>query len=146
MRAWKRATLVEVGGGGWDEVNVLAHILGHGGATDLVFALLINSHTPDIAGIENSINAVRKVSGFPQVAPGAVAEEVATLLSAHAATAAARLAEVEEDAEPATALVEIGLKDNQLNPFLSSFIQAFGRHTGPRLAKLASDIDVAAAR
>lgn len=132
-------------GGGWDEVNVLAHMLAHGGATDLVFALLINSHTPDIAGIENSINAVRKVSGFPQVAPGAVAEEVATLLSAHAATAAARLAEVEEDAESATALVEIGLKDNQLNPFLSAFIQAFGRHTGPRLAKLASDIDVAAA-
>ena len=133
-------------GEGWDGIAVLAHLLSSGGDTDLVHALMMNSRTPDITGIERDINAARQLSGFPSVARAAIAQEVAALVVAHADTAAERLATAERGIEEATAVVELGLQDAELTPFLGAFVLSFSRYTAPRLAQLAADIDTASVR
>ncbi len=133
-------------GEGWDGTNVLAHLLSNGEKTDNVFALLMKTHTPDVVGIERDINAARQLSGFPPIPLGIVAAEIKSLVTAHADTAAERLAKTDGGHEEATAVVEIGLQDVGLKPFLSAFVQAFARHTAPDLARLSTDLEASSSR
>ncbi|WP_138995628.1 hypothetical protein [Sphingomonas sp. PAMC 26621] len=133
-------------GEGWDGANVIAHLLSNGEKTANVVALLVKTHTPDVVGIERKINEARQISGFPPIPSGILAAEVGSLVTAHADTAAERLSKRDGGYEEATAVVEFGLQDEGLRPFLSAFVEAFARHTAPHLARLSADLEASSSR